>query len=373
MRFRWTWDVGRIAGITISIHPSWLLIYALFVWRATYFGHLFAPSLHGASSLALVLVAPLVFFACLIAHEFAHALVARRLGIPIGGITLFLFGGVATIMREPDAPADELKMAIAGPALSAVLALVFWGLYLGASALNWDWGATFCYFLSIANAVVAVFNLIPAFPTDGGRVLRALLWMAQPSPARATIWASNVSLVFAAALVLCGLYLVFGLDELQGLWLVLIAAFLAQAARGVGKQARVDRKLETMLVRDCMVKSLVPVPAQTSVASFIGEVAGKPQTGYPVVDQGALVGLADVRQTAGIPLPLWAQTPVSAVMTPIARTIALSGTESAREVLRQLSQRELGELPVYSDGELVGIVSRDSIFRALHAACGAPA
>jgi Zn-dependent protease len=373
MRFRWTWDVGRIAGITISIHPSWLVIYALFAWSAAEFGHILSPKLAGASSLALGLIASLVLFASVVAHEFAHALVARRLGIPIGGITLFLFGGVASIMREPDRPVDELKMAIAGPALSVALGLVFYGLAVGADALNWVWGSTFCLFLAIANGLLAAFNLLPAFPSDGGRVLRSLLWMAQPSQARATIWASGVSLVVAAALILGGVYLALHERETRGLWWVLIGLFLGQAARSVGRQARIDRALETMRVRDCMVKTLVPVPAQTSVASFIGELAGKPQTGYPVLDQGALVGLADVRQTAGIPPPLWPQTPMSAVMTPISRTIALSGAESAREVLMELAQREVGELPVYDDGQLVGIVTRDSIFRALHAMRGAPA
>src|SRR5579872_166203 len=373
MRFRWTWNVGRVAGITISIHPSWLIIYALFAYSAATFGRVLSPELAGASSLVLGLIASLVLFASVVAHEFAHALVARRLGIPIGGITLFLFGGVATIMREPDRPVDELKMAIAGPALSIVLGLLFYGLAVGADAIHWAWGSTFCFFLAIANGLLAAFNLLPAFPSDGGRVLRSLLWMAQPSQARATIWASAVSLVVAGALIVAGGFLVVRERETRGLWWVLIGIFLAQAARSVGRQARVDRALETMRVRDCMVKTLVPVPAQTSVAAFIGEVAGKPQTGYPVVDQGALVGLADVRHTAGIPPPLWPQTPMSAVMTPIAQTIALSGAESARDVLGELAQRQLGELPVYDDGQLVGIVSRDSIFRALHAAKGAPA
>jgi Zn-dependent protease/CBS domain-containing protein len=367
MRFRWTWNVGRIAGIAISIHPSWLIIYALFAWTATIAVRLFSPELNRTSSLVLGLIASLVLFASVVAHEFAHALVARRLGIPIGGITLFLFGGVATIMREPNRPADELKMAIAGPALSVALSAIFFGLSVAADALNWLWGSTLCLFLAVANGLLAAFNLLPAFPSDGGRVLRSLLWMAQPSQARATVWASGVSVIVAAGLIVAGIFFVFGAHETRGLWWVLIGVFLAQAALTSGRTARVDLALERMHVRDCMVRTLVPVPAQTSVAAFIGEVAGKPQTGYPVVDQGTLVGLADVRQTAGIPVPLWHQTPMSAVMTPISHTIALTGAESARDVLNKLADRKVGELPVYDNGELVGIVSQDSIFRALHA------
>jgi Zn-dependent protease/CBS domain-containing protein len=367
MRFRWTWKICRIAGITISVHPSWLIIFALFAWSATVAARLFSPELNGTSSLVLGIVASLMLFASVVAHEFAHALVARRLGIPIGGITLFLFGGVATIMREPKRPADELKMAIAGPALSVVLAAVFFGLAFAADAAHWLWGSTFCFFLAFANALVAAFNLLPAFPSDGGRVLRSLLWMLQTSQARATVWASGVSVVVAAGIVIAGIFFVFSSHEMRGWWWVVIGAFLAQAAVATGRTARVDLALERLHVRDCMVRTLVPVPASTSVATFIGEVAGKPQTAYPVVDQGRLVGLADVRQTAGIPVPLWHDTPLSAVMTPIANTVALTGTESAREVLNKLADRKLAELPVYDSGELIGIVTQDSIFRALHA------
>jgi Zn-dependent protease/CBS domain-containing protein len=367
MRLRGTWKLGRIAGIEIGIHPSWLIIYALFAWSTTMVARLLAPELTHASSVVLGLVASLVLFASVVAHEFAHALVARRLGIPIGGITLFLFGGVATIMREPTAPADEMRMAIAGPALSVALAIVFYGLSIGASALHWLWGNELFIFLAAANLLLAVFNLLPAFPSDGGRVLRSLLWMLQSSRARATSWASNVSLVVAAGLVIAGIYFVLSPHEIRGLWWVVIGAFLAQAAMMTGRQARVDLALEQMRVRDCMLKTLVPVPAGTTIASFIGEMAGKAGVAYPVVDQGTLIGFADVRHTAGIPLPQWNQTTVSSVMTPVGQTPPLTGAESARDVLSKLHDCNVGELPVYENGELVGIVTQDSIYRALHA------
>src|SRR5579872_5913013 len=160
MRFRWTWNVGRVAGITISIHPSWLIIYALFAYSAATFGRVLSPELAGASSLLLGLIASLILFASVVAHEFAHALEARRLGIPIAGITLFLFGGVASIMREAASPMGELRMAAAGPLLSFVLALVFGGLAAAANAIHAPWLYTLCFFLAIANALLAVFNLL---------------------------------------------------------------------------------------------------------------------------------------------------------------------------------------------------------------------
>ncbi|MBV8204822.1 MAG: site-2 protease family protein, partial [Candidatus Eremiobacteraeota bacterium] len=200
MRLRWTWKLGRIAGIEVGIHPSWLIIYALVVTSAIGFTPLFSPELSHSSTIVLGLVAALVLFASVVAHEFAHALVARRLGIPIGGITLFLFGGVATIESEPNSPADEFRVAIAGPALSVALAIVFGALYAGTMALGWLWVATLCAYLALTNAALAAFNLLPAFPSDGGRVLRSLLWRLNNSQAKATLWASWVSVVFAGLL-----------------------------------------------------------------------------------------------------------------------------------------------------------------------------
>jgi Zn-dependent protease/CBS domain-containing protein len=367
MRLRWTWKLGRIAGIEVGIHPSWIVIYALLAWSAIAAARLFTPELHRNSTIVLGLIAALVLFASVVAHEFAHALVARRLGIPIGGITLFLFGGVAMIQSEPASPTDEMRMALAGPAMSVVLAVVFYLLSLGAEAAHWLWGATLGFFLAYANAALAIFNMLPAFPSDGGRVLRSLLWSLQRSRARATSWASRVTLVVAAALAVAGVYFVFGLHEIRGWWWVLIAAFLSQAALTTARQARTDLALEAMQVRDCMLKTLIPVPAGTMVSSFLGELAGRTGAAYPVVDQGALVGLATVRSTASIPLALWNQTPMSSVMIPIGRTPALTGAESAHDALARLHECGVDELPVYEGAELIGIVSRDSILHKLHA------
>jgi Zn-dependent protease/CBS domain-containing protein len=367
MRLRWIWKLGRVAGIDVGIHPSWLVIYALIAWSAIVAARYFTPELSHESTVVLGLIASLVLFGSVVAHEFAHALVARRLGIPIGGITLFLFGGVATILNEPASAADELRVAIAGPALSVVLAIVFYLLSIGAGALGWLWGETLCFFLSFANASLAIFNLLPAFPSDGGRVLRAVLWMWLRSQAKATLWASRISLVVATTLSLAGIYFIFAWHELRGLWWIVISVFLAQAALMSIRQARMDLRLEQMHVADCMLKRLIPVPAHTMVASFIGEVAGTPGAGYPVVDNGALVGLADVRQTSGIPLALWNQTPMSSVMTPITHAPALRGQETARAALARLHECGVDELPVYEGSELVGIVTRESIFHKLHA------
>jgi Zn-dependent protease/CBS domain-containing protein len=365
MRLRWTWTIGRIAGITVSIHPSWFIVYVLFAWSATVMVPVVAPQLSRTSGVLLGCIAALALFASVVAHEFAHALVARRLGIPIAGITLFLFGGVAMIVREPDSPRDELRVALAGPALSLVLAAAFATLATLANAVHWLWIFALSFFLAAANAMLAVFNLLPAFPSDGGRVLRALLWHWRRSQAEATLWASYASLAVSGALVVAGIVLLVVTREPRGTWWILIGLFLAQAAAASGRQARVDWALERMPVRECMLTRLIPVTADTPVATFLGEVAGQPKAAYPVVEGGTLVGLADVRHTAGLPLPEWEHTAVGAIMTPLTKTVGLAGAASARDALVMLRESRLGELPVYEDGELVGVVTPESIYRTL--------
>jgi Zn-dependent protease len=373
MFVRGTWRIGRIAGIEIAIHPSWLVIYALFAWSATVEARLLTPKLSQAAAIELGMVYALLLFASVVVHELSHAIVARRLGIPIGNITLFLFGGVASINREPGTPGDELRMAAAGPAASVVLSLLFF-------AIMWPlpdgWLNDLMYFLAISNAALAAFNLLPAFPSDGGRILRAILWHFRRSQARATGTASVVSLFVAAALIAAGVYFAFngrditGSDSMavKGGWWILVGIFLAQAALASIRGSRVSLILEEMPVAECMARTLIPVPTTTTIAGFVAElaVAGR-GAGYPVVNEGAFVGLVTLQDTAAVPHSLWQQTPVTAVMTPSARTPFILSTTPASDALAALDEQHVGELPVFEGGSLTGVVSKDSIFTALRA------
>src|SRR5450755_4881018 len=178
MRLRWTVRIGRNAGNEIGVHPSWLIVYALFAYSAFEGSSLLDFPLSHAQRVALGLTVSLLLFASVVVHEFAHAFVARRQGIPIGNITLFLFGGVATILREPGTPMDEVRMAAAGPLASVGLAVIFGIVWLLCNAAGFVWGTAFAALLALSNCMLAIFNMLPAFPSDGGRVLRALLWKA---------------------------------------------------------------------------------------------------------------------------------------------------------------------------------------------------
>lgn len=372
MFVRGTWRIGRIAGIDIAIHPSWLVIYALFAGSAT---ELWWHELGPVKAVELGLIFSLLLFASVVVHELAHAVVARRLAIPVGNITLFLFGGVASIKREPGSPKDELQMALAGPAASVVLSILFF-------AIKWPLPAGMADdlfgYLALANLALALFNMLPAFPSDGGRVLRALIWHFGGSQARATGNAAIVSLSVAGLLIAAGIYFAFngrtlgGTDlsgdyiSLRGGWWILIGLFLMQAALASLRGARVSEKLEMMRVDDCMARTLIPVPAGTTIAGFVSEMAVNGRNaGYPVVNEGTFVGLMTLQDTAAVPHVLWQQTPVTAVMTPSSRMPGILSGTRACDVLDVLDSKAVGELPVFEDGVLTGVVSKESIYGAL--------
>jgi Zn-dependent protease len=366
MRLRWTLRLGSVAGIEVAVHPSWLVIYALFAWWAAAAARLLETRLTERSDLLLGLVASLVLFASVVVHELSHALVARRLHMPIGNITLFLFGGVATILSEPSAPSDEIKMAAAGPLASFVLALVFFGAYALLDATGWLWGAVCAVLLCAANVMLAFFNLLPAFPSDGGRILRALLWAKTRSQAKATQTASAVSLGIAGALVALGCYFAFVLKEPRGLWTAMVAAFLAQAAFASARRSKLALALQSVPITDCMAPALTEIPATASVAAFLESSNGGGWAGrHPVMSDGSFVGLLSPKDAARVPAALRASTAVSAAMTPAYRMPILHPHMRADEVLGMLDGDAANYLPVFADGKLAGVVSLRSIVAAL--------
>jgi len=369
MFVRGSWRLGEIAGIEVAVHPSWLVIFVVFSIFATLGAQEFAQGmgvrLSTASGAVLGVLAALAVFASVVIHEFSHALVARRLGIPTGNITLFLFGGVASILREPGSPGDEAKLAAAGPAASLILCAIFAALSFAADRLGWGWAFTLLWILASANLVLALFNLLPAFPSDGGRLLRAALWRMLGSQARAAAIASRISVVVAGLLIVAGFWL--SLHRIfNGIWLMFIALFLLLAAIASGRQARLNLALERLRVADLMVRTLIPVSGDSSLAAFVAGVASDgARAGYPVVSGGTFLGLANPRDTASVSPALWAQTPVSAIMTPAARMPALAPGAAASDALAALTQSGARTLPVFEDGQLVGVVSDEAIFSGL--------
>jgi Zn-dependent protease/CBS domain-containing protein len=317
-----------ILGFQIRVDPSWLIIAALVVWSLStgYFPQA-APGLHGSDYLALGLVAMLGLFVGLVLHELAHSVVARRFGLGVGGITLFLFGGVAELDREPADAGSEFWIAIAGPAMSFAIAAVAWVLTGAAEAAGASLGLVALFgYLSAINLILAVFNLLPAFPLDGGRVLRAALWHANGDLLAATRTATAVGSAFGYALVALGLVLLFtGGGVLAGLWPVLIGLFLAAAARGTYQQMLTRRALVGRRVGDLMTRGVHTTSPDRTVRALVDDIMLTHGVGFvPVVEEGRALGYVDTAAIRSIERENWDAARVEDIfvaLTPEMRTM----------------------------------------------------
>jgi Zn-dependent protease len=379
--------VGRIFGISIYIDPSWLFIFALVTWNLA--GGVF-PQLHPGWSTVLSwtvgVIAALLFFGSVLAHELAHSLVARARGLPVRRITLFMFGGVSNIEREPPSAATEFIMAIVGPITSIVLGVIF--LFLGNAAAGGIGDAvanpaqamsrlgplaTLLLWLGPINIVLGIFNLIPGFPLDGGRVLRSLLWAATNSLRRATRWASWIGQGIAWLFILAGVAMVFGLrlpffgtGLISGLWLAFIGWFLNNAAVQSYQQVVVEDLLEGVPVARLMRANAPTVAPTATIGSLVYDhVMGTDERAFPVMDADRLVGMVCLEDVRKVPRDAWETTTVQQIMTPADQLATVTPREEATDALRQLSQRDVRQLPVVQDGRLVGMLRRRDILKWL--------
>jgi Zn-dependent protease/predicted transcriptional regulator len=379
-------SVGRIFGINIRIDWSWLFIFFLVTWNlGTVFGQSH-PDWGTVQVWGLAIVAAILFFASVLAHELAHSLVARARGIPIRSITLFLFGGVSDIQREPTSPGVEFVMAIVGPLTSLVLGgllVLLAGTSVGplASAITDPTTAiaslgpltTLLLWLGSINVILGIFNLVPGFPLDGGRVLRSILWAATNNLRRATRWASGVGQAIAWLMIVAGIAMVFGVQIpffgtglVGGMWLAFIGWFLNGASVQSYRQVVVHDILAGVPVERIMRSNPPTVFASSSVGSLVHDhVMGTDDHAFPVVDDGRLVGIVSLEDIRKISRSIWDTTDVRQIMTPADQLIVAAPEEDAAEALDKLMQRGVGQLPVLHGGSLVGLLRRQDIFKWL--------
>lgn len=381
----------RIAGIDIWLDWSLLIIFVLV--SAALGGGLF-PAWHPEWSALTVwttaLAAAVLFLVSVLLHELSHALVGRAQGIDIRRITLFIFGGMAHLEREPEHWRAELLMAIAGPITSFVLGVLC--IWLGtasagelavaseadAAAVLRDLGpwATLWMWLGPVNIVLALFNLVPGFPLDGGRVLRAAIWGATGDLRRATRWASNGGRLFAWLLIGTGFAMilglrmpVFGAGLINGLWIALIGWFLHNAALMSYQQLVVREALQDVPLSRLMHTAVRTVPAAVSVESFVDDyLLGSEQRAFPVVDEDRFVGIACLEDARKLPRRAWPGTRVEAIMTPADKAITATPSDGAMETMTRLARRGVNQLPVLQGRRVCGMVGRDDFLRwvALH-------
>jgi Zn-dependent protease/predicted transcriptional regulator len=360
-----SFELGRIAGIRIGVNWSWLVVFALIVW--TLVSGVFPsanPGLSKGTYLGMGIVAALLFFTSLLLHELGHALEARREGMRIEGITLWLFGGVARFSGSFPSAGAEFRIAIAGPLVSLALGLSFVGLALAISSPEEVDGV--CAWLGYINLTLLVFNLLPALPLDGGRVLRSLLWLAKGDFAFATALATTIARGIAVLMIGGGLFLLVFQSSFSGAWLAFLGWFLLQAAAGEARYLAVREALGDLRVRDVMVSDPVTVPADLPLGLFMDQVAwARRYTTYPVVENDRPVGLLAFRSLAEVPRSEWDSRTVRDCMISLDRLPALSEEQTAVDALVELQESEINRGLVLDGERLAGLVSITDLARAL--------
>ena len=358
-------ELGRIAGVRISVNWSWLIIFALIVW--TLASGVFPsqnPGLSDGTYLTMALAAALVFFASLLLHELGHARQARREGMEIEGITLWLFGGVAQFKRTFPSAGAEFRIAIAGPLVSLGLGVLFVLLAVFAGLPNVLDGVV--AWLGYINLTLLVFNLLPALPLDGGRVLRSALWYVRKDFAWATRVASDIGRAFGYLLIATGLFFLIFHGSFSGAWLAFVGWFLLQAATAEARYVATEQALGGLRVRDLMVRDPVTVEADLTLGQFMDEVAwSRRYTTYPVLENGRPIGLLAFRSLAAVSRDEWDERRVRDSMIPREQVPLLEEGESAMDALAQLSESSVNRGLVVEDGRLAGFLSITDLARAL--------
>jgi Zn-dependent protease/CBS domain-containing protein len=363
------WRLFRLFGIPISLDASWLIIVALLTWTlATGFFPRALPDLEPADWWLLGVVTTLAFFACLLLHELGHALAARALNIPIRGITLFLFGGVAELGGEPTSAKSEFLMAIAGPVVSAVLSGLFWLAADYGAGAGWpDPVVLVLSYLCFINLAVLVFNLVPAFPLDGGRVLRSIIWGVTGSLRRSTFVASLLGRAFAWFLIALGIWSLFQGDIFNGIWLGLIGMFVNNAALSSYQQVLIRQALAGEPVRRFMNPDPIVVPPALDLRHWVDDYVYRyHRKSFPVASDGHLEGMISTQALARYPRPEWERHRVGEVMRHDLQEVTIPPTADALQALGQMQRTGSSRLLVTEGDQLVGIVSLKDLLRFLN-------
>jgi Zn-dependent protease/CBS domain-containing protein len=356
--------LGKIAGIDIYINFSWLIILVFLTWSlATGWFPFYNRGWSISTYWIVSLIATLLLFVSVLLHELAHSFVARARGLPVKNITLFIFGGVSNIQEEPASPGVEFQMAVVGPVVSLLIGVVAYLLQL---PLRNSPLQGILFYLGVTNILLGIFNLIPGFPLDGGRVLRSIIWKITGSLRRATQAATIIGQIIAYLFILAGIWMFFTGNLLSGLWIGFIGWFLLSSAQAANSQVMLQSMFRGVTVSDVMNIRPITVPANISLQRLVDEYFLPSALRSALVMQGdqlaGLITLSDIRQ---VPREQWSQVPVGHAMIPLERLHVVQPQQSLNDVLPLMAGRDVNQLPVVQNGALVGILSRDAIVRFL--------
>lgn len=353
--------LGRVFGIPIFLHSSWFIIFALITLSLRTQFTSQHPGWSAAQHWTLGIVTSVLFFASVVFHELSHSVVALHYRIPVTSITLFVFGGLASIGKESENARQEFNIAIAGPISSFLLAGGFY--LLGRFTAGMEMIRSASIWLAQINFALAVFNLVPGFPLDGGRVLRALAWGFTGDFTRATRVASRGGQLFAYLLIFVGIWQALNGNWMGGLWLAFIGWFLLNAAQESFFQVAIRNTLAGVRTRDIMSLEVPTVPRDISLEDYLHEVLRTGQQNHIVTGNDNPVGFITLHAVRDHPREEWPRTSVQAAMVPLDRLQWASPEEPAMGVLERMQKGDLSQMPVLSDGHIVGMIARDAILR----------
>lgn len=358
--------IFRIAGIDINVHISWLIILVFLTFSlATGWFPITYPGSSTAIYYLLGLIASILLFASVLLHELAHSFVARSRGLHVRNIVLFIFGGVSNIEQEPQTPGVEFSMAFVGPLVSLLIGAVCYGLFFLVRGTHSLFVPILSY-LALMNIILGIFNLLPGFPLDGGRVLRSIIWKATGNFQTATNITTFVGQAFAYLIILWGIFLFFAGNAFNGLIIIFTGWFLLTSAQSARSQSVLETAFRGVKVDQIMNTNVMTVPANISLQKLVDEYFLPRGLRSVFVMQGdqlaGLITLSDIRH---VPRDQWPQTPVGFAMIPLERLHTITPQQNVKDVLPLMTGQDVNQLAVVQDGQLVGVLTREGILRSL--------
>lgn len=362
--------VFNLLGFQVNIDPSWFILAVLITWTlaGSYFPHYF-KGLSVPVYWTMGVLGTIGLFVSIVFHELSHSIIARKYGLPMKGITLFIFGGIAHMDKEPPSPKTEFLMAIAGPIASVIIAVVFYAIYyvIAQQADPPVWASGTFYYLAFINIVLAIFNLVPAFPLDGGRVLRSYLWHRHNNIERATKTASQFGSGFGIFLIIMGvIQIIFG-NFIGGLWWILIGFFIKSASDMSYRQLTIRRLLEGEKVNRFMKTDPVTVPADTTIDKLVENYFYTHQYKmFPVMRDDKVVGFVHTRNIREIPKNEWSTHTVQEIMKKCDEENSVTSRTNAMDAFMKMNRTGNSRLIVREeDDKLIGIVSLKDMMKFL--------
>jgi len=357
--------IGRIAGIDILVHWSWFGIFGLLTYfLATGFFEEVDEDWSPTQAWIVAAIATLLFFTSILLHELSHSLVAKRLGLPVKNITLFIFGGVSALEKEPETAKQEFQVAIVGPLTSFVLGLMFGAFAVAGYATGNETSPPFAIavYLSAVNTAVGIFNLLPGFPLDGGRVLRSVIWARSNNLITATKWASNSGRYISFGLIALGIVSILTGSFIGGIWFIVIGWFLRNASEQSYQQLVFRTSLEGTKVGEVVNRAYATAPPDIYLDQLVSDfMFGRSQRCVPVVVAGDLIGLVSMSDLPKFPREQWPQTSVFRAMTPKDRLHAVTPDDDLAQALAIMATYDIHQLPVIESGAFIGFVTRADV------------